>query len=150
MEQTCFCVEIVKEMASFPLAVLLSGTENQGMKQILTSKTIDELGEEGKSLIEWCIDFLLFDRGCLKFPKNNVSSEEEKKYKNITIRSFIYDFLKIEKDSYDYWLMLFLGINNIIRHGNNCDKLIGFRDRKLTRERCSIILNWIQDCPDDV
>lgn len=116
----------------------INGTKNNGMKEIIKCKSgsINNLENTGKELVEWCVDFLLFDKD---YNKN--------KGKHITIINFICDFLKIEA-YYDYWLLSFLAMNGITVRGlENDGRWIfsnsqHYQDRHLSDERKDIIAEW--------
>ena len=138
-----------------------------------TPKKFNRIGSNGKILVEWCVDFLIYktdvdgnkiDTLSLKsnakelreLNKKSVGFKHLNKY--ITIWSFIYDFLKINKDSgYDYWLMNMLEWYDIMEHGSgircgwfNSDKKNIYKDRILTQERIEKIEKWIVNTPDDI
>jgi hypothetical protein len=91
----------------------------QGMIDIIVNPP-DKLGKSGENLIKECINFLLvkqMDDNKLWYPKKNQSDFHKEKY--ITIWSFIYDFLKITKDSgFDYFLMAYLDTHDYLEHGS--------------------------------
>jgi hypothetical protein len=90
------------------------------------------------------------------FRKENQNQFHKNKY--ITIWSFIYNFLQIEKDSgYDYWLLSFLEQNKIIDHGSaircgwfNNDERNPYFERILTEERKQQIIEWATNAPDEL
>lgn len=127
------------------------------MKNIMKCETglIENLGDKGIELVDWCVDFLLFNKDHPRFPKKDQSGTHKEKY--ITIWSFVYDFLKIGKDTgYDYWLLTFLEWNNLLEHGcaircgwyNNADHY--YKDRVLADERKNIIIEWAANAPDNI
>jgi len=149
------CDDSVKELAKLTLEQRLQGTDNEGMKEVLVADNMANLGPKGLELVNWCIDFLLFgDLGRnFDFLKTDQSGPHRSKY--ITIWSFVYDFLKIPKDSgYDYWLLSFLEWSNIMEHGSGirCGWLnSNFKPRRaLSKERRDTIFNWATNAPDNV
>jgi hypothetical protein len=149
------CGDCMFDFAKKPIEEIINGTNNPGLKNIISSKTIRELNSDGKELVELCVDFLLFQRDCrIKFPKKNQNLCHRDKY--ITIWSFVYDFLKIEKDSnYDYWLLCFLQTNNILEHGIaiRCGWFYDnhknpYFDRKLTEDRKLKFIEWGNNAAD--
>ncbi len=141
MDKMTFCDcsdESVFELASWNSEDREDGTDNLGMKSIVTcqSNKVGDLDEHGKELVSQCTTFLLFMEKYHKYKQpKNIGSKKSKRRKEfeilkkeinelmdkkyITIWSFIYDFLKIPADSgYDYWLMNFLDWNNIMDHGS--------------------------------
>ena len=117
------------------------------------------IGKNGIELLEWCTDFLLFKELYVDFEKKVVDPKYFfHKNKFIEIWSFIYDFLKIEKNSgYDYELMSFLVFSNIMvydismRYG----KFSHFEDnyflnRELSEERKNMLYEWATNAPDDI
>lgn len=106
-------------------------------------KAFDTLGDEGKKLVEWCVDYLIYvneyDDDCYDdggmfigefvdvFEKLILKTNHEQLKqagnphftKYICIASFIYDFLGIKLNSgYDYWLMGILDLYGIMDHGS--------------------------------
>lgn len=70
----CGCSDdSVFELAKLPLAKRLEGTDPPGMRDILSCKDhlVANLGEEGKKLVEMCVDFLLFNQLHLEFRKKD-------------------------------------------------------------------------------
>lgn len=124
-----------------------------------TLKPYEKLEQEGKDLIEWCVDFLIYQKQTVSYPDIQLKSEyketEPHKYKYITIWSFIFDFLKIGKCGQDYLVLNFLEWYNIMEHGSGirCGWYIKdneiYGDRKLSSERKKIIENWIINAPDE-
>jgi hypothetical protein len=149
------CDESVFVLANRSVEERILGIDNQGMKEVLISTSLDDLGTKGKELVDWCIDFLLFqmENRPLFFKKFDQSGPHKDKY--ITIWSFIYSFLGIPEDSgYDYWLLSFLEWNGFMEHdgGIRCGWLDTSKsiERKLTEERKQIIIDWAENCSDEV
>jgi hypothetical protein len=122
----------------------------------------EDIGKNAQYAIEWCVDFLLlkkdYDNEIEELSLKLDSIDKIHRTKYITLWSFIYDFLKIQRDSgYDYWLMNALEWYNIIEHGSgircswfNVDDTNIFIDRILSEERKDIILTWIKNAPNDI
>src|SRR5438477_403480 len=89
---------------------LMDGIDNLGLKNIIGMKgaKYEELNENGKELVEMCVDFLIY--------------EKQRGYcgtKYIALWSFIYECLKIPQNSgYDYYLMNYLDHIGLIEHGS--------------------------------
>ena len=124
---------------------------------------IDEISPRALELVEWVIDFTLYQKNYEKEFQELQLKKYQKyatvhKNKYITIWSFIYDFLKIEADStYDYILMHFLDEHEITEYG--CGIRCGwfnsgysnpYNNRQLTEERRQIIKNWVKNAADDI
>lgn len=158
-----------------------AGTNNLGMKSIVTCTTrkVAELDVHGKALIQQCTDFLVFMKLYTLLDQEGISESlqddsnhsdcvpnrsvaditkirainELQNGKYITIWSFIYDFLKIPRNSgYDYWLMNFLCWNHIMDHGSGirCGWLDNYysRDLLIIDEHIeSKIVSWIKSSP---
>lgn len=160
--EVCECCDVsMFELVALPLEKRIEGTDNLGVKNILQSDTIEDLDENGKYVIEWCVDFLLFKRlnDDIHFLKKNVENNDPYKYKYITLWSFIYNFLNIQKDTgYDYYVMSWLDWNKICEHGSGIrcawfeshDERNPYRNRILTEERKNIIIEWATNAPDDI
>jgi hypothetical protein len=96
---------------------------------------LNEIGEEGKAFIEWCVDFLIYKK-------------EEDLIKSLW--SFILGFLHVDK-GYDYWLMNMLDWYKIVHHGSSL-RCAWFRDdtdnpyknRVLSEERKQRIESWLE------
>jgi hypothetical protein len=110
-----------------------------GMQNILDNDFVENLNKEGLTMIEWCVDFLLFQQKYLDYCEY------------ITISFFICDFLGLEKNSgYDYYLLTWLEENHIMKHGNSIrrggfkdyDRCNKYKDRILSEERKQILLDW--------
>ncbi len=123
-------------------------------------KGIDEIGEEGINLIEWCVDFLLFiskydeDNDPI-FKKKDQSGVDGEKY--ITINSFIYNYLGLSDNGYKFWLLNVLHWYKICTHGSSMihsqlewDRDNPYRDRKLSKEREIMLVEWVKNAPDDI
>lgn len=151
------CGNSVYELKNKSLIERIEGTDHEGMKDIIkcTTLSINDLDDSGKQLINWCVDFLLFQRLEMNFYKLDQSGYHKTKY--IAIWSFIYDFLKIES-GYDYWLMSFLEWNNLMDHGTGirCGWYIGdecnqnYKSYVLSEEHKNIILNWANNADDNI
>ena len=147
-------------LARKPLEDKLGETNNKGIKNIICCKSekLEDLNEDGKALIDRCVEFLLFDRDDGRsFPKTNQNQFHTGKY--ITIWSYIYDYLKIGKNSgYDYWLMNYLDHVGIIEHGSGIrcgwyavpesDHI--YSDFVLSDDAKNKIINWAENCDDEV
>jgi len=147
-------------IARKPLEEKLSGTNNKGMKDIMSCKTekLEDLGSDGKELIDKCVEFLLFHKNeNTSFLKTNQNQIHTSKY--ITIWSFIYDYLKIPQNSgYDYWLMNYLDHIGVMEHGSaiRC----GWYDVPetehmysgfvLSEDAKNNIINWANNCDDEL
>jgi hypothetical protein len=150
------CGEDIHNLLTMTKEEVVNGTSNLGMKSVVVSKTIDDLDNYGKELVEWCVDFLLFYKYNMSFKKEN--QEQFHKTKYITIWSFIYNFLQINKDSgYDYWLLCFLEQNYIMEHGSGIRCGFFYNDEKnlyynriLTEERKNTIIEWAENAPDEL
>ena len=134
---------------------IMANTESQGIKDILSfnpEQCLDLLSQEGKNIIDSCIDFLLFNQDYPRFLKKNQHDFHKEKY--ISIWSFIRDFLKIE-DKYDYYLMNFLEWYDLMDHGGgirngwiNSDRKY-YQDRILSEKRKQEITEWGTNAPDN-
>lgn len=150
------CDDSVFKLAKMDLESRLALTDNLGMKNILVSKELSELDANGLELVEWCVDFLLFNKLGLKFPKKDQNQIHKDKY--ITIWSFVYGFLQIPRDSgFDYWLMSFVEDIGVMKHGSaircgwfNEDKPNPYLSRVLSEERKNKIIDWALNAPDDI
>ncbi len=75
------CDDSIYGLAEKPLEVQINETKNKGVKNILQCNNVAELDENGKEIIIWCVDFLLFQK---KYPNFNLvkknANNEEKKY----------------------------------------------------------------------
>ena len=141
------CFEIYKNIDNL-------STSNLGLMDLL--KCLDpknynlidysEVGEKGKELIEWCVDFYLVLKE-LKEEHNN-----DKIY--VSICQFINQFLEIslnEDDGYDHWLMNVMDWYKITSHGSSIrcswfwdeDKL--YENRKVDLKRKKILIDWINE-----
>lgn len=120
---------------------------------------LNSIGQDGVYLIEWCVDFLLFDK---KYDytdpifKQSVQTNCHRD-KYIALNSFIYDFLKIVDEGYKYWLMNLLDWYRIAEHGSaircawfNKSNNNPYLNRELSVEREEEIKNWIINAPDDI
>ena len=133
-------------------------TDNVGMKNIIQCSKVKDLDEDGIELVEWCVDFLLFNKLDIEFPKKNLENCHYHKTKYITLWSFIYDFLKIPKNSgFDYCLMEFLYYNAIveygiaIRCGYFCDEPYNpYYHRVLSEEIKNKIISWAENAEDEI
>jgi hypothetical protein len=143
----------VGELADAPIQEIIKGTKCRGMRIVIKCRfgKVENLStsrrrKAGKKLVDWCVDFLLFQ-------KNYNVDDYNKDKKYITIWSFIYGFLRIE-ENYDYWLMNFLMWNNIMEFGAGirCGWWIPdcalYSDRILTDKRRDKIINWIDNFVD--
>lgn len=155
------CGDEIQKLAKLPIEKILEGTNNQGMKDIIQAKTINDLGEKGKELVEWCIDFLLLQQQSgwtfpKKIPTQGGIVMDYNKY--ITIWSFVYDFLGISKASaYDYWLLCFIENNGLMEHGAGirCGWWCGqthkvYGERQVSDKRKEIITQWAKNAPDNI
>jgi hypothetical protein len=137
---------------------MLQLTDNVGIKNIIQSSKVKDLNEDGVKLVEWCVDFLLFNKLHIEFPKKNPENCHYHKTKYIALWSFIYDFLKISKNSgFDYCLMVFLEKNNILEYGCaircawfNDEPDNPYYGRVLHEERKNIIINWAENAEDEI
>lgn len=151
-----YCDDSVFILAHKLLEERLNGTDNEAMKEVLLTKSMDDIGTKGKELVEWCIDFLILrdTLDYLTFKKQKQDQIHPNKY--ITIWSFIYDFLKIPQNSgYDYWLLQFLEWNEFMNHGSGIrcgfwSSPEKYKDRIVSEERKQAIIKWCETCPDDV
>ena len=151
-----------------PLDEKLKLTSHPGMLNLLSNyrlragknqhiPKINVLNQDGLNLIEWCIDFLIYQRDFqTDFPKKDQNQIHKNKY--ITIWSFVYGFLGIEKDSgLDHWLLWLLSRLKILEYGcanrsgwfNTCDTN-PYLNRTLSTERHDIILEWAKSAPDEI
>lgn len=149
------CDSSVYDLANMSLEERLNGTDNEGMRDVLRATSLSDLGDKGKQLVDWCIDFLIFARKDIDFPKKNPENHSFHRNKYICIWSFIYNFLGIPQDSgYDYWLLSFLEWNGLMEHGSGirCGWLAYPEDidRKLTEDRENEIIKWGNNCPDEL
>lgn len=151
------CDEELHNLLKLSKEEVINSTSNIGMKSVVVSKSLNQLDNYGKELLEWCADFLLFQKDNeLQFKKRNQNQFHKNKY--ITIWSFIYNFLQLGKDSgYDYWLLCFLEQNNIMEHGSaircgffNNYKKNPYFDRILTEDRKQKIIEWAENAPDEL
>jgi len=120
---------------------------------VVEIKEFEELSKESKDIIQWCLDFLAYHRDYAYENVDEYGNRCDYKYSNkyITLWSFIYDFLKIEKDGgIDYLLMNALGWYDFTEHGGGircswikCDK----KHIKCPEERKKIIEDWIDSMP---
>ncbi len=125
--------------------------ENMG-DCVVKIKPYDELSQQSKDLIEWCIDFLAYQKEFrdAHFPKQ-LDGYHKNKY--ITLWSFIYGFLRIEKNGgIDYLLMNLLDWYDFSEHGSGirCSWLDYKINRKCPEERVKIITNWASNTTDDI
>ncbi len=152
------CDESIYQLVEKPLEVQINGIKNKGVKNILQCNNVTELDENGKEIIMWCVDYLLFNK---KYPskvflKKNIDKDTVHKHKYLTIWSFIYDFLKIPKDSgYDYYVMMWLQWNNICDHGSairyawfNTESANPYLNRKLPIKKEQTIQTWCENFED--
>jgi hypothetical protein len=152
------CDDCIHKLLNKDKETILNGTTNLGIKNIVVSKLIEDLDTNGKELVEWCVDFLLFKKynSDMYFRKQNQNQFHKNKY--ITIWSFIFNFLNIEKNSgYDYVLMSFLDQHKIMEHGSaircgwfNDHNINPFFERILSEERKKIIIDWATNAPDEL
>lgn len=160
MPRFCDCSgDSIFILAKKPINEILEGTTNLGMKDIITCKNykIENLGSEGKKIVELCADFLIFDKLKINFLKQN-SENCFHKHKYIALWSFIYSYIGIEKNSgYDYWLMNFLDWNNICEHGSgircawfNNDKSNPYNNRILQDEMKNSFIEWADNADDEL
>lgn len=143
-------------LAKKPIDERLNGTDNLGMKDIINCKNNDikNLGADGLKLVELCVDFLIFDKENVSFPKRAPNSFHSNKY--ITLWSFIYSYIGLQQNGgYDYWLMNFLEYNNICDHGSgircawfNDNENNSYYGRILSDEVKQSIFNWATDADD--
>ncbi len=129
----------------------------EGIVDVMCNK-FNDLGVKGKTLIEQCVDFLILQKehnNYFKFPKKNPNQYHKNKY--ITIWSFIYEYLKIKKNSgYDYYLLCYLDNIGVMEHGSGIrcgwlDTDSGpYKDRKYSAEFKDKIVNWASKAPDEV
>jgi hypothetical protein len=152
----CGCYDdCMFNLARMDLKTRLDLTDNLGMKNILTANKLSDLDSYGLELIEWCVDFLLFADLKMNFPKKVQDGPHKHKY--IAIWSFVYDFLKIPKNSgFDYWLMYFIEHIDIMEHGIaircgwfNESESNPYLSRVLSRERKNQIIEWATNAPDE-
>jgi hypothetical protein len=140
------CGDEVQELAKLPLEKLILNAPNKGMKNIVQSIKIYQLDQPALDLIEWCVDFLLWQE----------EKRDEFLYnrsKLVSLDEFIRTYLKIPDNGYNYWLMCFMEWNNIIDHGsgircawlNNTDKEHFYKNRILLPRRRNIINKWFMD-----
>jgi hypothetical protein len=81
-----------------------------GFTQLIDGVPYSDLDDKAKYLIDNCIDFLAWKDDPLTCPQNSG--------KYITLWSFIYSYLGIDKDSgYDYIIMCYMDTYGIIGHG---------------------------------
>lgn len=152
------CDSNVFKLAKMAPKKRADNTDNLGMKNIVTINSMDELNDAGIELVEWCLDFLLFYREGYRFQKSTTQQHYYYNDKYITIWSFIYDFLKIPKNSgYDYWLMSFLEHIGIMKHGTGirCGFLCMldshlYANRVLSLDRRNKIIEWGTNAPDEL
>ena len=146
MNRICGCCDgSLNELCKLDLKERINGTDNVGMKNILENMKCANLNEDGKKLVEWCVDFLLYHKST-----NEIIETKSKVF--VCLWYFVVDFLKFEKNSgYDYYLMMYLEWNNICDHGcaircawfNNSEENPYF-ERELTDERKDEIKKWIE------
>lgn len=65
------CDDSVKRLQDLSLEDRIQDTDNEGMKEILQTTNMDDLKSNGKELVNWCIDFLIYSRSRRSFPKSN-------------------------------------------------------------------------------
>ncbi len=114
---------------------------------VVQIKPYAELNQESKDLVYWCVDFLIYAK---TNSENGNRNWELGKY--ISLWSFIYDFLKIEKNGgIDYLLMNLLNWYDFAEHGSGirCSwlKTDAIINRVCSEERAEIITNWIKNAP---
>lgn len=103
----------------------------------------EKVEQKTKDIINWCIDFLLYQR----------DEEGDEVYgKYITIWSFLYNFLKIEKETYAYVIMSMLSHYEILEYGTGirCGWIkhgVCYDDKKCPDYRIITIQNWIKNEP---
>jgi len=150
-----------------------NGTRHIGMKQIVSLPfqldnygKINDLGPEGKDLVNWCIDFLQLEKRKDKDGKSDMYFQKhfyEKEHGWFKIHSaqyhiglyeFIRFFLKIES-GYDFFLLNFLEWNRITEHGFNIRGSwlsIHYKPPKTRRhvkkERKHAIFEWVENIPE--
>ncbi len=150
------CDDSVFKLAKMNKESRLALTDNLGMKNILTASKITDLDSHGLELIEWCVDFLLFNQLGMEFLKKDQNQIHKDKY--ITIWSFVHNFLQIPKDSgFDYWLMSFIEHIGVMEHGSaircgwfNRSEFNPYFTRVLSQERKNQIIKWALNAPDEL
>ncbi len=73
------CDDCIYELVKKPFEVQINETKNKGLKNILENNSVSKLNENGKEIIIWCVDFLLFKQKYpdFNFIKNNTSIEKK-------------------------------------------------------------------------
>jgi len=121
------------------------------------AKVIKDLPDDSDAKdVQLCLDFLSLahsepDENLSFYPKKDQSGFHKSKY--ITIWSFIYGYLGIEKDgSYDYLLMNYLNNMDYMEHGSGirCGWATEeIRNRQVNKINRLKILDWAKVCDDD-
>ena len=141
---------------------IILGTDNLGMKNLIENKGsgYDQLDHNGKILIEQCVDFLIIRQNDPRFIAdteeyklfNSTCSKRKNNY--ITLWSFIYQCIRIPKDSgYDYYLMNYLNHVGLIEHGSGIrcayyypeHDIDALKNRVICDETKTMIENWIDE-----
>ncbi len=146
------CDDSLTILMDKPLKEQLDGTTNPGIKNLLENKSLDTINEDGRYIVEWCVDYLIF-----------LIDNDPPGY--FTIWRFVCEFFNIKSDSgYDYYIMSWLEWNDIMEHGSaiRCGnfKDWGFENEKyitnpyihkihwkLTPERKQEIEIWYSNLP---
>lgn len=128
-----------------------------GILKYLNDKNmvLEDIDETSKSLIIQCIKFLLFFE---KYKDDDIMKKrcqtDIHKSKYITISSFIYNYLAIQRNSgYDYILMNFLQHIGVINHGAGIRSAWlenNIWDVVLTEEDEQKMKQWVINAPDDI
>lgn len=150
------CHDSVFKLAKMDLESRLALTDNLGIKNIVIANELSDLDTHGLELVEWCVDFLLFNQLEMNFPKKDQNQFHKEKY--INLFSFVYGFLQIPKESgFDYWLMSFLNHVSIMDHGSSIrcgwyvdHEINPYFTRVLSEERKNKIIEWATNAPDDI
>lgn len=152
------CDNSVSILIRKPLNEQIEGTNSLGVRNLLQNKDIANMNDSGKYMVEWCIDFFLFQKynndNNINYPKQNVHTIH--KNKEITIWRFICDFFNIQPNSgYDYYVLTWLERNNISEHGCaiRCGWILHNRtvysNRTLNQERAKILDEWAKNLQDE-
>ncbi len=129
------------------LTDLFEETNNVGIKNMLQNKFINDLNDDGKYIVEWCVDYILLRQDLCESNENNYNL-------NHNLDDFIVEFLKIPKSNGNYnnyimyedsFVNLYLDYNNIIANSYSLNTWDDnpYKDRIVSEERKEILYEWI-------
>jgi hypothetical protein len=128
------CGKRALAFSKFSLKERLRKTLNPGIQNILTVPKLEELNSEALEIIEWCVDYLLYQKEIMDV------GIKTRTYHNLS--SFIINYLKIKSSVLKYWILCYLEHLNIAVHGSgiracwfNSDPSNPYLNRVLSEER---------------